>query len=46
MMRFGYEMTNMMNWGYGGSLLAGLTWVVWLVVGVLAIVWLWKQIQK
>ena len=23
-----------------------LLWIVWLVVGILAIVWLWKQIQK
>lgn len=43
MMGFGY---NMMDWAYGVSWLATTTWVVWLAVGVLAAIWLWKQIQK
>lgn len=41
---------------YGNSFLAGgtadfmgllglFTWVVWLIVGVLLIIWLWKQIR-
>lgn len=43
MMRFGYDM---MGWTSGGSLLFTFTWLVWLTVGVLAAIWLWKQIQK
>lgn len=35
---------NMM-WGGWGSL-ALLTWLVWTLVGILAAVWLWKQITK
>jgi hypothetical protein len=31
--------------GYFG-LLGGLTWAVWLVVGILLAVWLWKKISK
>lgn len=36
---------NMMGWD-GSSLFFTLTWLVWLTVGVLAAVWLWKQITK
>jgi hypothetical protein len=43
----------MMNYGWGGMMgggswgwLLGLTWLVWLAVGILLVVWLWKQIQK
>jgi len=28
------------------GLMGGLTWVVWLVVGILLAVWLWKKISK
>ncbi len=31
--------------GYGGGLML-LTWLVWLIVGILTAVWLWKQISK
>lgn len=39
------------NWGYGmmdggWGWAMGLTWLVWLVVGILAAVWLWKHIKK
>jgi len=39
------------NWGgmmgYGsGGLLAGLLYIIVVVLGVLAIIWLWKQINK
>jgi hypothetical protein len=33
------------GWGLG-SLLFTLTWAVWLIVGILAAVWLWKQIKN
>jgi len=33
-------------WSGAGSWLITLTWLVWLIVGVLAAVWLWKQITK
>lgn len=34
-------------WGGGGvfGLLFTLTWLVWLAVGVLLVVWLWKKIK-
>ena len=44
-----------MHWGDGGmmgigggafSFLAFLTWIVWLVVGILAAIWLWQKINK
>lgn len=37
------------GFGYGMGLfgsLGFLTWIVWLVVGVLLAVWLWKKISK
>lgn len=47
---------HMMDWhmGNGGGMmgtgvfgfLAILTWLVWLAVGTLAIVWLWQKINK
>ncbi len=41
---------NMMSWGggFGGfwMLFAWLGSLIWLTVGVLAVVWLWKQITK
>ena len=42
MMNFGQ---NPMWWGGAGWLFI-LTWVIWLVVGILAAIWLWKQIKK
>jgi len=40
----------MMGFGYSGvglgSLLMPLMGIVWLIVGILLIVWLWKQISK
>jgi len=47
------NMMNMMNWGFGFSVwisvwfwLVFLCVIIWLVVGVLAAIWLWKQIQN
>ncbi len=37
---------NSIWWGGGGSWLIILTWIIWLVVGILAAIWLWKQITK
>lgn len=44
---------NMMNWGSGFSVwpgswmwLAFLPVVIWLIVGILATLWLWKKIQE
>jgi uncharacterized membrane protein YhhN len=38
---------GMMGWGGGVfSLICGLFVVVWLIVGILLIVWLWRQISK
>ncbi|TAL19168.1 hypothetical protein EPN90_04325 [Patescibacteria group bacterium] len=37
---------NPMGWVGVGSWLVTLTWVVWLAVGVLAAIWLWRQINK
>jgi len=33
-------------WGGVGSWLISLLWLVWLIVGILAAIWLWKQIIK
>lgn len=36
-----------MGWGMGaGGWFFGITWIVWLIVGILAAVWLWQQINK
>ncbi len=38
-----------MGFGYGGGfgpLLSLLSSIVWLVAGILLIIWLWKQISK
>jgi len=37
-----------MEYGFmgGGNLLGQVNEIVWLVVGVLAIVWLWGQVKK
>lgn len=51
---FGLNQSNnsMMNgfgqgfMGGGGSFFFAATWLVWLVVGILAAVWLWKQINR
>lgn len=51
---FGLNQSNnsMMNgfgqgfMGGGGLFFFAATWLVWLVVGILAAVWLWKQINK
>lgn len=37
---------NPMWWGGVGSWLISLLWLVWLIVGILAAIWLWKQIIK
>lgn len=41
---FGMMGPGMMNtpWFW----LGGLTWIVWTIVGILVIVWLWKQVKK
>ncbi len=31
--------------GFGGVFML-MTWIVWLTVGILAAIWLWKQINK
>lgn len=40
----------MMGFGYGGMGIMGtivsLNGIVWLIVGILLIVWLWKQVGK
>jgi uncharacterized membrane protein YhhN len=41
MMNYGF----MGSWGYGG-LLSSVNEVVWLIVGILLIVWLWNQVKK
>lgn len=43
MWNWGYDM---MGWGGGFGWLFGITWIVWLVVGVLLAVWLWQKISK
>lgn len=42
------NMMNMMGMGNmtGGSWLVSLLYLVWLIVGILAIIWLWQQITK
>lgn len=45
--RGGMPWTNMMNFGggfWGGAM--SLASIVWLIVGILAAVWLWQQITK
>jgi len=37
---------GMMDWGGGWGLFGSLSSLVWLVVGVLAAVWLWQQIKR
>ncbi len=37
--------------GYGmmggwGGVFVGLTWIIWLVVGIFAAIWLWQHIDK
>jgi len=44
MMNYGYG--SMMGWGGGMGLLGLLTWLVFLTVGVLLIVFLWQKIKK
>lgn len=35
------------GWGFGfWAWLAVSTWLIWLVVGVLLIIWLWRLISK
>ena len=37
----------MMGWGGDGiAVLAFITWLAWTGVGILACIWLWKQITK
>lgn len=33
------------GWGLGAFLIVA-TWLVWLVVGVMLIIWLWRRISK
>lgn len=47
----GAEWGGMMGGGWGvgwvlGAFLAVATWLVWLTVGVMLIIWLWRQIGK
>lgn len=42
----GATWTGMMYWGGGMGVWGPLTMLVWLVVGILAAVWLWQQITK
>lgn len=47
MMGYGYGFGSMM--GGGGSvvgLLGLITWLIWLAVGILLVVWLWKKINQ
>lgn len=37
---------NPMGWSGFNSWLITLLWLVWLIVGILAAIWLWKQINK
>ena len=51
MMGWGGWNNNMMSGGWGvgwglGAFLVVATWLVWLTVGVMLIVWLWRQISK
>ncbi len=39
----GDDRYGMMGYGYVFML---ITWAVWLTVGILAAIWLWKQINK
>lgn len=39
---FGYGMMG----GWGGGIWMTLLWSVWLIVGILIIVWLWQHIDK
>lgn len=34
------------GFGVFGSWLVTLTWFVWLIVGILVVIWLWRQINK
>lgn len=45
MMMGGGNNSMMGNWG-AGSWFVSFLWLVWLIVGILAVVWLWKQITK
>ena len=36
----------MMGWGFSGGLFGLASDVVWLAVGVLLVVWLWRQVNK
>ncbi|HEY4499549.1 MAG TPA: hypothetical protein VJH70_00235 [Candidatus Paceibacterota bacterium] len=44
-MNYGYGSDQMMGGGWLGTT-AIFTWLVWLVAGVLLIVWLWQNIKK
>lgn len=41
---FGYGMMG--GYGYGGSIWMTLSWGIWLIAGILVIVWLWQHIDK
>lgn len=49
MMNYGWG-PMMGAWGGVGAglwgLLALLTWLVWLAVGILLVIWLWKRIKQ
>lgn len=48
--QMGGHMMDWVGWGMpamgGLGLLAVVTWLVWLVVGVMLIAWLWQQISN
>ncbi|MBI2462746.1 MAG: hypothetical protein HYV65_00720 [Candidatus Spechtbacteria bacterium] len=44
-----YDWNMMQSFGLGGGFwmsIMGLGLLIWLLVGVLALIWLWKQIVK
>jgi len=34
------------NWGFGGGLFGLASDLVWLAVGILLVIWLWRQVKK
>lgn len=35
-----------MMYGYGQGLIGQINEIVWLIAGVLLVVWLWRQVKK
>ncbi|QQG42511.1 MAG: hypothetical protein HYW15_03330 [Candidatus Giovannonibacteria bacterium] len=46
MMGYGYGFGSMMGGGGLFGFFGVLTWLVWLAVGILLAVWLWKKINQ